>query len=158
MALTFAPAPVFEPLDSFAIQQWMMSLSQVLSSTTFDEATQDAVGGIFVDTATIDFTYTDATPSITASVKTDSIDNTFLANMAAATAKGQPVGAATTDPVDLTAAQLVTIINTADGAGSLLDADFLDGISSLAFVKADGTVALTADWDAGSFEIRAQTF
>ena len=195
MALTFAPAPVFEPLDSFAQQQWMMSLSQVLSSSTFDEAVQDTVGGILVDTATIDFTYTDATPSITASVKTDSINdthidwgsganqvdttdvpegtnlyytderaqdavgsmvldtitidlvytdltpslsadvrtnsisNTLLSDMADTTIKGRAVGAGTGDPTDLTAAQLVTIINTADGSGSLLDSDFLDGQS-----------------------------
>ena len=127
MALTFAPAPVFEPLDSFAQQQWMMSLSQVLSSSTFDEAVQDTVGGILVDTATIDFTYTDATPSITADVKADSISNTLLSNMGDTTVKGRAVGAGTGDPTDLTAAQLITIINTADGSGSLLDSDFLDG-------------------------------
>ena len=34
----------------------------------FNEAAQDAVGTIFVDSSTIDFTYTDATPSITAAV------------------------------------------------------------------------------------------
>lgn len=44
-----------------------------------DELAQDAVGGIFVDSSTIDFTYTDATPSITASVKTGSIGATELA-------------------------------------------------------------------------------
>lgn len=35
----------------------------------FAEAAQDAVGGILADTATIDFTYSDATPEITADVK-----------------------------------------------------------------------------------------
>jgi hypothetical protein len=39
-----------------------------------------------------------------------------------------------------TPAQLLTQILTVDGAGSTLDADTLDGLSSLAFVKADGTV------------------
>lgn len=43
------------------------------SISDFDEAAQDAVGTIMTDTTTIDFTYTDATPSITASVKTASI-------------------------------------------------------------------------------------
>lgn len=38
-----------------------------------------------------------------------------------------------------------------------LNADLIDGLNSTAFIKADGTVPLTADWDAGSFEIRAQT-
>jgi hypothetical protein len=39
-----------------------------------------------------------------------------------------------------TPAQLLAQILTVDGAGSTLDADTLDGLSSLAFVKADGTV------------------
>ena len=34
-----------------------------------DEAAQDAVGGILTDSTTIDFTYTDETPEITAAVK-----------------------------------------------------------------------------------------
>lgn len=38
-----------------------------------DELAQDAVGTILTDTATIDFTYTDATPTIEASVKSASI-------------------------------------------------------------------------------------
>lgn len=38
-----------------------------------DEQAQDAVGTILTDTATIDFTYTDATPTIEASVKAASI-------------------------------------------------------------------------------------
>lgn len=38
-----------------------------------DEQAQDAVGGILVDTATVDFTYDDATPQITADVKDGSI-------------------------------------------------------------------------------------
>jgi hypothetical protein len=39
-----------------------------------------------------------------------------------------------------------------------LDADKLDGIQATGFVKADGTVALSANWDAGGYEIRANTF
>lgn len=38
-----------------------------------------------------------------------------------------------------------------------LNADQLDGLHDTAFIKANGTVALSADWDAGSYEIRAQT-
>lgn len=37
--------------------------------TDFSEAAQDAVGTILVDSTSVDFTYTDATPSITAAVK-----------------------------------------------------------------------------------------
>ena len=43
-----------------------------------DERAQDAVGTILADSATIDFTYTDGTPEITAAVKTNSIDETHL--------------------------------------------------------------------------------
>lgn len=38
-----------------------------------DEAAQDAIGTILVDSSTIDFTYTDATPAITASIKAGSV-------------------------------------------------------------------------------------
>ena len=46
--------------------------------TDFVEAAQDAVGTILADSDTIDFTYTDATPEITAVVKTDSINDTHI--------------------------------------------------------------------------------
>lgn len=46
--------------------------------TGFDEAAQDAVGGILTDTATIDFTYSDATPSIAADVKDASLGSSKL--------------------------------------------------------------------------------
>ncbi len=78
MAINITPAPTGEAVDSFAYQQWMLTLGQLLSGTAFDEATQDAIGTILVDTSTIDFTYTDSTPSITADVKTDSINDTHI--------------------------------------------------------------------------------
>jgi hypothetical protein len=43
-----------------------------------DERAQDAIGTILVDSATVDFTYNDGTPSITASVKNNSIDENML--------------------------------------------------------------------------------
>lgn len=43
-----------------------------------DEAAQDAIGTILTDTAEIDLTYNDATPSITASIVAGSIDETKL--------------------------------------------------------------------------------
>lgn len=49
--------------------------------SNFDEAAQDAVGTIFTDTATINFTYTDATPSITADVIDNSITLAKMATM-----------------------------------------------------------------------------
>ena len=41
---------------------------------------------------------------------------------------------------------------------SNLNADLLDGLEASAFLLKNGTIGLTADWDAGSYEIRAQTF
>lgn len=43
-----------------------------------DEQAQDAVGSILTDSSEIDFTYNDTTPSITASIKAGSIDETKL--------------------------------------------------------------------------------
>jgi hypothetical protein len=51
--------------------------------TDFNEAAQDAVGTIFVDTASIDFTYTDGTPSITATVLPAGVDHDSLNNYVA---------------------------------------------------------------------------
>jgi hypothetical protein len=38
-----------------------------------------------------------------------------------------------------------------------LNSDTLDGLHDTAFIKAAGTVALTGNWDAGSYQIRAET-
>lgn len=49
------------------------------SGTSYtDEQAQDAVGTILADTSTIDLTYTDGTPSITADVKTNSLTAGYL--------------------------------------------------------------------------------
>lgn len=81
--------------------------------TNFVEASQDAVGAALSSTSTIDLTYLDATPSITADVRADSIVNTLLANMADSTIKGRASGTGTGDPTDLTAAQVATIVSSA---------------------------------------------
>lgn len=57
----------------------------------------------------------------------------MMADMAQATIRGRASGAGTGDPTDLTAAQVVTILTGADGTGSLLDADLLDGNEATAF-------------------------
>lgn len=46
-----------------------------------DEQAQDAVGGILVDSSTIDFTYSDATPSITADIINDSVTFSKVQNI-----------------------------------------------------------------------------
>lgn len=62
-----------------------------------------------------------------------SVSNSELANMAQATIKGRAPGAGMGDPQDLTATQAIAIIATADGTGSGLDADLLDGQHASAF-------------------------
>lgn len=83
-----------------------------------DENAQDAIGSILTDTATIDFTYDDGTPQITASVKAASVSNSLIANMTQSTIKGRATAAGTGSPQDLTAAQVRTLINVADGANA----------------------------------------
>lgn len=51
-----------------------------------------------------------------------------------------------------TAADVLTKIKTVDGAGSGLDADLFDGLDSLAYVKADGSVGMTAPLQFSSVE------
>jgi hypothetical protein len=72
-----------------------------------------------------DVTSTAGTVALT--IANDAVTNAKSADMAESTIKGRAVGAGTGDPTDLTAAQVITLINTADGAGSLHDADLLDG-------------------------------
>lgn len=102
-------------------------------ATAYDnEQAQDAVGGMLTDTATIDFTYNDGPATVTADVKTDSIDNTLLANMVTDTVKGRAVGAGTGDPADLTRTQLTALLNLAttllQGAMSTTDKKRMDQV------------------------------
>ena len=54
--------------------------SQLASTISdFTEAAQDAVGAAVTDTSSIDFTYTDASNTITADIKTAGVTNTMLA-------------------------------------------------------------------------------
>jgi hypothetical protein len=101
------------------------------------------------------------------SVDNDAITNAKLANMAEATIKGRAAAAGAGDPTDLTAAEVRTLINvengatadqtaaeiltallTVDGAGSGLDADTLDGLSSASFAQnAFKTIAVAGQSD-----------
>lgn len=58
------------------------AVEKISAADLINERAQDAIGTILVDSATIDFTYDDATPSITAIVIADSIGPTQLASTA----------------------------------------------------------------------------
>lgn len=112
--------------------------------TDFDEAAQDATGSILTDSSSIDFTYTDSTPVITAAVKPEFIQDTVGAMLTDSatidftyTDGGVDLGTftAATIPAGILA-QLLGV----DGSGSGLDADLLDGLNSTAFALAATTV------------------
>lgn len=67
-----------------------------------NEEAQDAVGTILVDTATVDFTYDDVTPQITADVKDNSITDGKLRDSAALSVIGRAANS-TGDPADIAA-------------------------------------------------------
>lgn len=88
------------------------------------DVTSAAADGTSVYAARRDHAHTIAAATVT---------NAMRANMAQTTVSGRAAGAGTGVPTDLSAAQLVAIIATADGAGSTLDADTLDTLNSTAF-------------------------
>ena len=91
-------------------QQYLVNGSPVEGYS--DEQAQDAVGTILTDTAEIDLTYTDETPSITADIKDASIANAKLANMTTKTYKGR-TSATTGVPEDVPVATLKSDLSLA---------------------------------------------
>lgn len=69
------------------------------------------------------------------------VTNTNLASMAQATIKGRRSGLGTGAPEDMAASDVITILLAADGSGSGLDADLLDGNNASAFALASHTHA-----------------
>ena len=102
-----------------------VSMTGAGASAYTDEQAQDAVGTILVDSATIDLTYTDATPSITAAIVAGSVNTTQLTNDGVTYAKIQNVSA--TDRllgrVSAGAGDVEEVVCTPAGRALLDDAD-----------------------------------
>jgi len=144
---TFAVAPAATDEITVEYQKVVTNSDTIVTTTTIDELAQDAVGTILVDSAEIDFTYNDGTPSITASIVSASIDESKLdasvnASLDLADSSVQP-----NDPV--------TDLNAT--AHRLFYSDGSGNITELAF-GADGTVLTsTGTTTAPTFESVAGT-
>ncbi len=103
-----------------------------------DEQAQDAVGAILVNSVSVNLTYFDSTPSITATINNDGVGNLKLANMANNTIKGR-VSSGTGDPEDLTPAQARTVMDVPQNADAVLKSLFTTKGDQV-IRKNDGTI------------------
>lgn len=112
-----------------------------------DELAQDAVGGILTDTATIDFTYTDATPSITADVKNASITYAKIQNVSATDKLlGRlSAGSGSVEEIACTSAGRA-LLDDADAAAQRTTL----GLGTYALNNNDGWIAGTGTWSYSS--------
>ena len=111
-----------------------------ITATLTNEQVQDIVGGMVTGNTEsgITVTYQDGDGTLDFSVASQT-DNNFT-NADHSKLDGIESGAT----ADQTASEILTLIKTVDGAGSGLDADTLDGISSGSFLRSD-----TADTASG---------
>ena len=76
----------FTPAGGIAATNVQAALEELdtekVSTAAFDELAQDAVGGILSDAGDIDFTYDDATPAISATIKANAVGPDELASTA----------------------------------------------------------------------------
>lgn len=109
--------------------------------TDFNEAAQDAIGGAFLDTATIDLTYNDGTNQFSADVINDSITFAKLQNIATDSLVGRDT-ASTGDPETI----LLNATLSMDGSGNLQRAALTGDVTASA-----GSNATTIANDAVTF-------
>jgi hypothetical protein len=118
-----------------------------LSSTTFNNTAPDQTVTLTQGGATtIAGTYPNFTISSTDTNTTYSVGNGGLTEINfTSTLNSKLTGIEAGATADQTAAEILTAIKTVDGAGSGLDADLLDGISSTSFVRSDANDSKTGN-------------
>ena len=95
----------------------------------FTEAAQDAVGGAFTDTSTIDLTYDDAGAAISADVKANSVAATYMHATATDVLFGRSTaGAGAGEEIACTALGRSALLLTDPGADTLLGWDDTDNL------------------------------
>ncbi len=113
-AISFVPTGTVAATD---VQAAIVEVASEAAANNYtDEQAQDAIGPILTDTATIDFIYTDATPSITADVKDGSITAAKVAADVATQAELDTHTSNTSNPHAVTKTQvgLSNVDNTSD--------------------------------------------
>ena len=133
MAIFPGSAPVNEPALSFAVQQWMLMIERMLSNPgALTWTLLDFSGSNLTDLATRNH---NDLQSVQGGAAADYYHLTLVQH------------------TDLTDAGATTL-HKHDHGGQ----DGLSDDDHTQYLLASGTRALSADWDAGSWEIRAQTF
>lgn len=109
-----------------------------------DEQAQDAVGTILTDSTEIDFTYNDATPSITAAIKSGSIDETKLD--ASVNASLDLADTSIQNLAGLGVTATASELNALDGiTATVTELNYTDGVTSAIQTQLDGKQPLDAD-------------
>jgi hypothetical protein len=122
--------------------------SALVTTSTVTELAQDAVGAMLVDGTTIDLTYTDATPALTAEVKAGSIT---AAHVAADVATQAELDAHTGDTTDAHDASAISADSTGYGNSSGTDVQtVLDDFDTAITAASGGGVA---DGDKGDITV-----
>lgn len=102
-----------------------------------DERAQDAVGTILTDSTTIDLTYTDGTPSITADIVATSITNSHISGSAAIAYSKLNLATSILD-ADISASAAIDATKIADGTVTSAEFQYLGGVTSDIQTQIDG--------------------